>query len=157
MLMIIITKGKEIKALEQTCETYGPREICITLCTLITISSYFHPTLKLFGQFGSYVLKYLIGNMTRALHDPQCIKTLYCALVRRLLEYACIVWWPSSTQAIACATFPIPAAELRPAPIFLTAMHNECNITALEHYSDVCNSIYFCSIKKILSQMVCIA
>ena len=43
----------------------------------------------------------LVINMTRELRDPMCFKTLYCALIRPLLEYASIVWWPASTRALA--------------------------------------------------------
>ena len=40
-------------------------------------------------------------NMTRELRDPMCFKTLFCPLIRPLLEYASIFWWPASTRAIA--------------------------------------------------------
>ena len=65
----------------------------------------------------------LIANMTRALRDPLCIKALYCALVRPLLEYPCIVWWPSSTQAIARLQ-SIQRRARRPYSAYLVGIHH---------------------------------
>lgn len=43
----------------------------------------------------------LVVNMTRELSDPICTKTLYCALIRSVLEYGSVVWWPSSARGVA--------------------------------------------------------
>ena len=43
----------------------------------------------------------LFVSMTRELSDPICTKTLYCALIRSVLEYGRVVWWPSSARGVA--------------------------------------------------------
>lgn len=46
-----------------------------------------------------------IFRVAKHFSDIHCLKSLYCSLVRSVLEYAAIVWAPFSTQFFAvCAT-----------------------------------------------------
>ena len=53
-----------------------------------------------FEQHLDHVVKrwsHLLGLVV----NPICTKTLYCTLIRSVLEYGSVVWWPSSAREVA--------------------------------------------------------
>ena len=67
------------------------RDLGVLLDTKLTFKTHYEDIIKRANRTLG-----LLFTMTREFNDPVCVKTLYCALVRPILEYCSIVWCPSA-------------------------------------------------------------
>ena len=77
------------------------RKSCVTdLGVLLDEKLSFHDQLDHVVTEGNQLIG-LLKQIARDITDPVRIKTLYCALVRPVLEYASVVWWPTAARPLA--------------------------------------------------------